>query len=152
MTVKYLLDAITKDLGEVFETFKLENQKEKYSKINIYQYNLPEKQEEEDEAHFPFIIAKPMTGKANLEDEVVSVFCLLGTYDESINKQGYADLINMIEKYKSHLSHKRIIKNYEIIHPIEWELQDEDSHPLYYAGIWTNWKLRPMEQEEEDFL
>ncbi len=93
-----------------------------------------------------------MLGKADMNEETVSVFYLCGIYDENESKQGYADLLNMIEKYKNHLSHKRLIGDYELIHPIEWEMQDEDTHPLYYAGIWTNWKVSPMRQEEAEFI
>jgi hypothetical protein len=152
MTIKFLLDAILEDLNEEFKNFRLENQRERLVKINTYLYNLPEKQEEEDEAHFPFIVAKPMTGKTDIDDEVVSVFFLFGIHDDNVNKQGHADFINMLEKYKNHLIHKKFVKGFEILHPIEWEVQDEDTHPLYYGGIWTNWKLKTMRQEEDDFI
>ena len=148
MSVKYLLDEIEKNLQEVFKGYKLVNQREKLASLNIYQYNLPEKQEEYDEEHFPYIIIRPTEGSLNQDEETVTTTLIFGISDDRENKQGAADITNMIEKYKNHLANKKFVGTYEVLFPITWELQDEDTHPLYFGGIAVMWKLHNMKQKE----
>ncbi len=150
MIIKYLLDEIVKDLTVVFQGYRLINQKDNLAALNIYEYNLPEKKEEEDEEHFPYIIVRPVLGRLNLDDETVTTTLTIGIYDENENKQGFADIMNMIEKYKNHLIHERLIGGYEVLYPINWELQDDDSHPAYFGGMEMTWKLQSMKPEEEE--
>lgn len=149
MTIKFLLDAVEKDLKEVLKDYRLVNQRDKITKINIYQYNIPVKKEEEDEAHFPYIIIMPEMGELDMAEETVTTTISFGVYDDNDNKQGFADILNMIEKYKNHLVHERVIDGYEVLYPIKWEMQDEDSHPAYFGGIAVTWKMRQMKTREE---
>lgn len=152
MSVKFLLDDIEKDLHDVFQGYKLTNQKDELRALNIYQYNLPEKKEEADEEHFPYIIIRPTDGILDSDHEIATTTIIFGVYDESENKQGAADLMNMIEKYKNHLAYSVIVGNYEVIFPITWEMQDEDTHPFYFGGMAIIWKLQNMKQKEADFI
>ncbi len=152
MTIQFLLKEIVKDLTTVFSGYRLINQKDKLAALNIYPYNLPEKIEEADEAHFPYIIVMPQIGKLDLDSESVTTTLTIGVYDLSENKQGFADILNIIEKYKNHLIYERLIGGYEVQYPIVWEMQDEDTHPAYYGGMEIAWKLKPMESKEEGYI
>lgn len=148
MTIALLLNAIEEDLTKTYEDYKLINQKDRLTNLNIHQYNLPVKEEEEDEKHFPYIVIMPQIGKLEIDEETVTTTLTYGIYDENDNKQGFADILNMIERYKNHLIHKRMIGGYEVLFPITWEIQDEDSHPAYFGGIAITWKLQSMKEEE----
>lgn len=152
MTIQFLLKEMVKDLTMVFRGYRLINQRDNIVSLNIYPYNLPEKKEDEDEDHFPYIIIMPQTGKLDLDNEGVITTLTIGVYDESENKQGFADILNIIEKYKNHLIYERLIGGYEVQYPIIWEMQDEDTHPAYYGGMEIAWKLKPMESKEEGYI
>jgi hypothetical protein len=152
MTIKYLLDALIKDFKEEFEGYKLINQNNRMVDINVYPYNLPEKKTEDDEAHFPFFLVKPATGKAIQDEESVVIAFVIGVHDDNENKQGFAEILNIIEKYKNHLMYQKYIGGFELIYPLEWAMQEDDEHPFYYAGIETNWKIRKMSQKEDEYI
>lgn len=154
MTITFLQDALVEDVKQEFKGFKLVNQNEELANINIYPQNLPEKKEENDIKHFPFIIVKLVNGKLESieDDETVIVLFIIGIYDDNENKQGGKDIINIIEKYKNHLIHKKFIDKYELLYPLEWSIQEEDLHPFYYGGIETKWKIKKMQQKESEFI
>lgn len=154
MTASFLQDALIKDLQDEFTGYKLVNQKGKLANFNIYPEALPEKKEENDENHFPFIIVKVINGKsADIEDdETVTVLFIIGIYDDNENRQGNIEILNIIEKYKNHLIHNKFIDGFEFAHPYEWTIQDEETYPFYYGGIETRWKLKKIEQKEDEYI
>lgn len=77
---------------------------------------------------------------------------IIGIHDDNENRQGNVEVINIIEKYKNHLIHNKFIEEFEFLHPFEWTIQDSETHPFYYGGIETRWKLRKIEQKEDEYI
>lgn len=153
-TIKYLQDALIEVLKKEFTGYKLVNQQENLVNFNIYPNSLPEKKRENDENHFPFFITKVINGKIESmnDDETVIILILIGIFDDNDNNQGNKEIINIIEKCKNFLMNSRFIQGYELIYPLEWAIQEEDTKPYYYGGIETRWKIKKIKEKEDEYI
>ena len=137
--------------------------------INVYEQDLPvprstssgEEDEESDMLDkytddepqsdpYPYVIVRVGGGRCEDPDEAekVSVMLIIGVFDNSGDRQGHKDVLNIISKiadrfYKYHILAKKYVFNY----PLEWTLVDEDTHPYYFGGVSLTFE-RPTPRRE----
>lgn len=152
MTVNGLIDEIEKELKEVFKDFRLKNNEGEEKKLKIFNQDLPIKSKRNDKSNFPYIIIRVEGGKIQNKDSLYNceICFIVGVYDGDENRQGFRDVLNIINKVYYHFFTKKIIgKKYEIEYPIEWTPQDEDTYPYFFGGIRTNWTLAQVEKDDK---
>lgn len=118
MVAAFLQRDLIKELKEIFKDFKLLDPHGKRSEIHFFEQNLPmpEAREPQDippellenglaeeitkEDPYPYIIVKVDGGI--IEDpssaQTVNTELLIGVYDEGYAKQGFKDVMNIIQK------------------------------------------------------
>lgn len=57
-------------------------------------------------------------------------------YDPDPGRQGYRDALHIINKIYHHYSACAVIGNrWEVLYPMEWTTQEEDTHPYYFTAM-----------------
>lgn len=156
MGTPYLLqEALVKEIRALFADARFKNTKGKEVELNVYSQFLPAKRAGQDADPFPYAIVRVQDGNLSAlsEPETCNVFIFFGVWDDSLDFQGYKDVLNAITRLKIHLFAKQIIdKRYQITYPFDWAIdEDEKNHPYYFGGAQTTWKL-PQVQQEVHFL
>jgi len=135
MTPFMLQKDLVQELEALFQDFKLLSPALLENKVKIFEQGLPVKSKKNDVSNFPYIIVRINEGSIGSEN-VCDVILIFGVYDESEERQGHKDLMNMIQDVCYKYSTERIIANkYTVIDEIEWTLQEEDIYPYYFGGI-----------------
>ncbi|CAM3851317.1 MULTISPECIES: hypothetical protein [Paenibacillus] len=155
MSTPYLLqDALVEEIKALFAGFETENAAGLPAPLNVYPQSLPEKTDEDDSAHFPYIVVRIKDGGIESEEEAAScrIILVAGIYDPNPNYQGNKTILNILQKIETHLLSKRIIAGkFRIEYPYNWQIyDDEDLHPYYFGGAETNWTLPAVKQEAYD--
>ncbi|WP_170840925.1 hypothetical protein [Salibacterium halotolerans] len=79
----------------------------------------------------------------------LQVFIVIAVYDESGNHQGHRDVLNIVQKVVNNLHHFRILnKTFERDFPLRWDYEDEDTFPVYFGTIETNWIMPETERKD----
>lgn len=143
MTQVFLLDAIMEDLKELFSHERLENSLGVEREIQIYAQDTPVR-EADDEAEDteappePYVVVCIRGGKTADDEaaQIIEVVLVACVYDPDTERKGFRDALHMINKIYQHYSANAVIGNrWEVLYPIEWTTQEEDTHPYYFAGM-----------------
>lgn len=155
MATPYLLQkALVEEIKVLFAGYETENAAGKLVPLNVYPQSLPEKTDEEDSAHFPYVVVRIVDG--GIPSEEVAASCRMvivtGIYDDNPDYQGNKTVLNILQRIQTHLLAKRIIDGkFAIQYPYNWQIyDDEDLHPYYFGGAETNWTLPAVQQEVDD--
>lgn len=150
-TPYFLQEALVNEIEALFAGFKTENASGKLAPLNVYPQSLPEKQDEDDSAYFPYVVVRIMDGGLDNEDGAANcrIVFVTGIYDSNPNYQGNKTILNILQKIQTHLFSKRIVAGkFKIEYPYNWQIYDEeDLHPYYFGGAETNWTLPAVQQE-----
>ncbi|MEC2131638.1 hypothetical protein P9G84_22190, partial [Brevibacillus centrosporus] len=143
--------ALVKEIRALFAGAGFKNSKGEEVELNVYSQFLPAKRTGQDTDHFPYAIVRIQEGNipSLTEAEACNVLIFFGLWDDSLDYQGYKDVLNAITRLKIHLFAKRIIdRRFKIEYPFDWAIdEDEKNHPFYFGGMQTTWSLPPVQQE-----
>lgn len=145
----FLQHAIKAKLEDIFKNFSTGHEGDR--QLKVYEQDLPVGNTDDD-AVFPYIIVKLLEGGKDDEAEphVVRVILVVGICDDSSDRQGYHDLLNIMRKIEMELFRNRILEGkYEIVFPFKWVLQDEDMWPFFYGAMETNWNIAFIDREAD---
>ncbi len=81
----------------------------------------------------------------------VRLLIVIGVYDESLDNQGYRDVLSIMSKIRLELLSRPIIsQRFTLIDKLEWTLPDEELNPYYFGGITATWQFNsiPLEMNE----
>lgn len=169
MVAAFLQDDLKVELKKVLKNFKLKDPQGNLSEINIFLQNLPmpEAQEQDDipmellenglvdeitnKDPYPYIIIR--IGDGEIKDEIsaqsVSTDLIIGIYDDSYEKQGHKDILNIIHDIYERFAKMPVLnRQYIIQYPILWTLQEEESYPYYFGGMHLSWELAAIRRED----
>lgn len=156
MATPFLLqEALVKEIRALFACARFKNTKGEEVELNVFSQFLPAKRAGQDTDHFPYAIVRVQEGNipSVTDAEACNVMVFFGLWDDSLDYQGYKDVLNAITRLKIHLFSKRIIdRRYRIEYPFDWAIdQDDSNHPYYFGGAQTTWVLPQVQQEVELF-
>lgn len=143
MIQEYLQDAMVTDLKELFSHDRLKNSLGIERKIQIYPQDVPIRSEDDEAINKeappePYVVVRLRGGKTESDDDlqIIEVVLVACVYDMDPGRQGYRDALHIINKIYHHYSTCAVIGNrWEILYPIEWTTQEEDTHPYYFTAI-----------------
>ncbi|CAJ1003881.1 hypothetical protein [Brevibacillus aydinogluensis] len=156
MSTPYLLQkALAEEVRALFSDTRFKNTKGEEVALRVYEQFLPGQLSDEDIDHFPYAIVRVQEGSISAlsEPETCNVLIFFGFWNNSLDFQGYKDVLNAITRLKIHLFSKRILDSrYRITYPFDWAIDEEEkNHPYYFGGVQTTWEL-PQVQQEVNFL
>ena len=157
MTATNLQDVLVKELKEVLKNFRHSTQKQRgiqeepiRIKYNVYAQDLPEKLSGEKSA-FPYVIVRVQEGVYEDEKEQeVTTLLLIGTHDDGLIPQGHRQVLNVISKIVERFRKNPMLAEYFIAkQDIRWNLQEEDTRPIFFGGLLIRWKIKAIEKEDK---
>lgn len=122
--------------------------------INVFPQHLPQK-ESSDTSLYPFILVQLLDGTQSTETEQmgVSLQCIVGTYDNNKDYQGYRDLCSILQKiYEDLIRNPNIDDRFEMVFPIDWFISDESPFPYNFGAVTTNWNVPKALREDVQHL
>ena len=153
MTIAELLDAIADETVDALDGFILRSAKGNPRPVNVYTQNLPLKEGKDDESIYPFVCVcydSSEIGSAHDGKELTDICFFMGIIDREKDKQGYRDILQMIERIKQHFFRKGIIRNaFRLEYPVKSMLQQEDTYPYFIGGIEAKCELFIVTEEDE---
>lgn len=147
-----LQDALSRELKKLFSNETYLNQSNTYEGIKVFSQDLPAESNREDEENdpFPYIINRLVDGNVTDESSAheVKLILIIGIYDQAQNKQGYRDVLHIIQTIYERFGKENVLdKRYVAKMPFKWTLQEEDSHPYYFGGIEMSFDIPAIRRE-----
>lgn len=152
MTDVFLQKSLVDETKKILEGYTSLNNGEALA-FNVYPQNLPAKKGKEDKDHFPYVLIcldeEVISGEE--DDNICSVYFLVGIEDKNENKQGHFDVANVLNLISKRFIENRLIGGkYRIGFPITKKFQEEDTWPKFFGGMTTLWSVnKPMIKETE---
>ena len=149
----FLQKALVEEVKEVLKGYTSLNNGT-FCDFNVYPQNLPAKKGKNDEDHFPYVLVCLDEEQINGEDDdnVCSVYFLVGIKDENQNKQGHFDVANVLNKIADDLLQKRLIADqFRITFPLTKKFQEEDTWPKFIGGMSTLWTVNKIQIKETEY-
>lgn len=147
-----LLDAVVEKTREILSNYKLRNAENEYRSINVYTQNLPQKTQKNDTAHFPYVLALFNEETIEEKDEI-EIYFICGIIDSNPDKQGYRDVLGIINKLYRVMLEKPIVGEFRMKDKCKIMLQQENTFPYFIGGMETTWtkervvNMQPTELE-----
>ncbi len=153
MTIEGLLDALADEAAEALKGFRLRSAKDNPIPVNIYTQNVPLKEGKDDEKTYPYVcVCFDSSDIENLYDgkELLDIYFLIGVIDREKDRQGYRDVLHIIERIKQHFFRKGIIENaFRLGCPIKTALETADIYPYFVGGIEAKCELFTVTEEDK---
>ncbi|MCM1026093.1 MAG: hypothetical protein NC432_06635 [Roseburia sp.] len=172
MVATFLQDDLVEELKTIFKDLHYKTPGGELSEINVFPQALPipgpaeppegeapEYLEEglgatdpvKAEDPYPYAIVRIEDGKIEAIDgnQAVTVLIILGAYNDDLKNQGHKDILNMIQKiYERFAKNAILAQKYELVHPITWTLQEEESYPYFIGGVALTFNTLEIRRED----
>lgn len=137
--------ALCDELKKLFDGKKYSGQQSKKA-LKIFEQCLPvdegnDEDVDTDAAASPYIVAILSGGMINSPDttQIVSVMLTICCYDDGLEREGYQDVMNIIEDIVQHFrEYPQFGGAFEVMfepdHEITWALQMDDTRPYYFGA------------------
>lgn len=153
-----LLDELVDRFKDELKGYELRDPRnpDVFKKIAVFSQHLPAKSKSTDTSLYPYLIIRLRDGEEQSANEpgTCQILFIAGVFDRSDDNQGFRDSISLVNKVYQSLIRNPVINNqFELIHPIRWTYQEEDSEPYYFAGLETNWEVpKPIREDVEHLI
>lgn len=143
MTQEFLLDAIVEDLRTLFLHNRLKNSLGIEREVQVYAQDVPVRTDDDEGENpeappEPYVLARIRGGKTEDDNahQIIEVVLVACVYDEDGSRQGFRDALHLINTIYQHFSTNAVIgKRWEVLYPMEWTTQEEDTHPYYFTAM-----------------
>lgn len=156
MTATILQEKLVEEMSVIFKDDLFKDSMGKYTKMNIFEQNLPIRQDEDAPDPIPYIIVRLETGttKSGIDPQEVLVTLLIGYFDDDAGNNGHKGVLGIIQKVQERfekepmLAHQFMFMNDEQ-HPFDWALQDEESFPYFFGAASMTFKTAAIRKEDK---
>ena len=99
MTAQILQEELVKEIGVIFRDDLFKDSAGEYIKMNVYEQNLPIRQDEDVPDPIPYVIVRVETGQAKggVEPQEVFVTLLIGYFDDDAGNNGHKGVLGIIQ-------------------------------------------------------
>lgn len=156
LTPYHLVKAISAGMAEAFRGTALPNETGCTIPINIYEQQLPISTAYDGQPEYaPFCIVRLLGGvvtDANMPENV-NVILVLCTCDEGADRQGYADVLHLMQLAKAYLlTHPALAQSYYLQSgSVQWTLQEEDTQGYHIGYITASYTAPAIITNEVDY-
>lgn len=152
MTATMLQEELVKELGVIFKDDLFKDSLGKYVKLNIYEQQLPIREDEDAPDPIPYIIVRLETGstKSGTDPQEVLVTMLFGYFDDAPQNNGHKGVLGMIQKVHERFEKQPMLANQFMFQdPFDWALQDEESFPYFFGAASMTFKTAAIRKEDK---
>ena len=122
---------------------------------NVYEQNLPIRQDEDAPDPMPHVIVRLETGQDNggVEPQEVFVILRIGYFDDDAENNGHKGVLGIIQKIqerfmKEPMLAKQFYFMHDEQHPFNWALQDEESFPYFFGAASMTFATAAIRKED----
>jgi hypothetical protein len=147
-----LQEEIVKELEAIFRGDLFKNSLGEYVKLNVYEQQLPIREDEDSPDPMPYIIVRLETGstKSGTDPQEVLVTLLFGYFDDSPENNGHKGVLGMIQKVHERFEKQPMLANQFMFQdPFDWALQDEESFPYFFGAASMTFKTAAIRKEDK---
>lgn len=155
MTAQILQEELVKEIGVIFRDDLFKDSAGEYIKMNVYEQNLPIRQDEEAPDPIPYVIVRVETGQAKggVEPQEVFVTLLIGYFDDDAGNNGHKGVLGIIQKIQERfMKEPMLAKQFYFMndeqHPFDWALQDEESFPYFFGAASMTFATAAIRKED----
>lgn len=152
MTATMLQEEIVKELEAIFRGDLFKDSLGEYVKLNVYEQQLPIREDEDSPDPMPYIIVRLETGstKSGTDPQEVLVTLLFGYFDDSPENNGHKGVLGMIQKVHERFEKQPMLANQFMFQdPFDWALQDEESFPYFFGAASMTFKTAAIRKEDK---
>lgn len=152
MTATMLQEELVKELEAIFRGDLFKNSLGEYVKLNVYEQQLPIKEDEDSPDPMPYITVRIETGstKSGTDPQEVLVTLLFGYFDDSPENNGHKGVLGMIQKVHERFEKQPMLANQFMFQdPFDWALQDEESFPYFFGAASMTFKTAAIRKEDK---
>lgn len=152
MTATMLQEELVKELEAIFKGDLFKNSLGEYVKLNVYEQQLPIREDEDSPDPMPYIIVRLETGstKSGTDPQEVLVTLLFGYFDDSPENNGHKGVLGMIQKVHERFEKQPMLANQFMFQdPFDWALQDEESFPYFFGAASMTFKTATIRKEDK---
>jgi hypothetical protein len=152
MTATILQEELVKELEAIFKGDLFKNSLGEYVKLNVYEQQLPIREDEDSPDPMPYIIVRLETGstKSGTDPQEVLVTLLFGYFDDSPENNGHKGVLGMIQKVHERFEKQPMLANQFMFQdPFDWALQDEESFPYFFGAASMTFKTAAIRKEDK---
>lgn len=152
MTPLDLIDEFEEEMKRLFKGHLYKSPDGKRVPLNVYQHALPINETDDDPGRIPYLIVRLNTGKDDGSGDsfnTVKMVIIVGIWDDSLDQQGYRDVMNIIQKIYERF-HKSPNLNGVAAYSGEfnWLLQEDDYNPYFFGACTLNFHIAAIRRED----
>lgn len=155
-TLVDLEQSLTAEFNSIFEGKTYYNSLGHAVPLRAYTHSLPVKQGSDDEptdadVPEPYIVSEIQNGKKDTEDDghEVNVAVIICVCDDNTARHGHQDILAIIGRVLERFGKRPdLAGKFNLRHPLEWTLSDEDTYPYYYGGLLLHFEVPAIEKED----
>ncbi len=135
MTAFALQEDLAHELKELLSEIRIK-EKEDCKPVNLFVQDIPfTRDKKEMDSLFPYLIVRLEEGSISNDKNTCQIVLIFGVHNEDRNRQGYKDLLNLMQKVMYHYTTEKVIaERYRIGDEIEWVVQDGDNIFPHFIG------------------
>lgn len=125
MTAQILQEELVKEIGIIFKDDLFKDSAGEYIKMNVYEQNLPIRQDEDAPDPMPHVIVRLETGQDNggVEPQEVFVILRIGYFDDDAENNGHKGVLGIIQKIQERfMKEPMLAKQFYFMH--------DEQHPI----------------------
>lgn len=156
MTATILQEELVKEIGVIFTGNLFKDSMGKDATINVYEQNLPIREDEDAPDPVPYVIVRVETGtvKSGVDPQEVFVTLLIGYFDDSPKNQGHKGVLGIIQRIQERFMKEPMLAGQFMFqndeqHPFDWALQDEESFPYFFGAASMTFKTAAIRKEDK---
>ena len=113
MTAQILQEELVKEIGVIFRNDLFKDSTGEYTKMNVYEQNLPIRQDEDAPDPIPYVIVRLETGQSSsgFAPQEVFVTLLIGYFDDDAGNNGHKGVLGIIQKIKERFMKEPMLAN-----------------------------------------
>lgn len=152
MTPIELIDELAKELKSIFKGQEYKSSNGKYVPLNIYKHALPINETDDDPDRIPYVIVRVSSGKDDGPGDsfnTVKLVIIIATWDDSLDQQGYRDVLNIIQKIYERFQKSPNLNNKAAFDgKFEWLLQEDDYNPFFFGACSLQFSIAAVRRED----
>lgn len=156
MTATVLQEELCKELHNIFRNEKFKNTLGERVPLNVFEQQLPIREDEDAPDPIPYIIVRVETGtiKTGVDPQEVLVTMLFGYFDDDTQNNGHKGILGMIQRVIERFEKEPMLVNQFMLmhddqHSVDWALQDEESFPYFFGAASMTFKTAAIRKEDK---
>lgn len=153
MTPLDLQDELVLEMKKILDGYLYKTPAGDRIPIHVFPQDIPVNETDDEEDPIPYIIVRLNRGK-DLGDRdsnnTVKVVLIVGIWDDSLDKQGYRDVMNIIQKIYVRF-HKNPNLNGKAVcdEEFDWMMQEDSYYPYSFGACSLTFNIAAIRREDE---